>query len=181
VTPDRLLRDYFHAKDENRPHLLAAVFADDATLRVVNRSATIDFPAQTSGRDAIADVLVRRFNETYENIRSFYLDRPKPDQLDFSCDWLVGMTEKASRTVRVGCGRYDWRFRDVPPLRVVRLVITIEAMVILDPAREGVVMQSLARLAYPWTSASAVVDSLCLPGLEPLGTYLGRRAGTADR
>lgn len=48
MTPDRLLRDYFHAKDENRPHLLTAVFADDATLRIVNRSAAIESPATGS-------------------------------------------------------------------------------------------------------------------------------------
>lgn len=86
------------------------------------------------------------------------------------------MNDKASRAVRVGCGRYDWGFEDSPPLQVARLVITIDAMVVLAPAQEDAVMQWLARLDSPWTSASAVLDSLSMPGLEPVATYLGRRA-----
>ncbi|MEZ5739743.1 MAG: nuclear transport factor 2 family protein [Burkholderiaceae bacterium] len=49
-----LLRDYFHAKDENRPHLLAQVFTESARLTIANRSANIAFPAQITGREAIA-------------------------------------------------------------------------------------------------------------------------------
>ena len=55
---DRVLRAYFHAKDENRAHLLERVFTENALLEVRNRTSTIAFPNITSGREAIADVLV---------------------------------------------------------------------------------------------------------------------------
>ena len=60
-TPEQVLRGYFHAKDENRPHLLEDVFASNAELVIRNQSANIAFPAFTQGRSAIAEVLVRSF------------------------------------------------------------------------------------------------------------------------
>ena len=33
-----VLRDYFRAKDSNRPHILEYVFTDDAKLEIHNRS-----------------------------------------------------------------------------------------------------------------------------------------------
>ena len=43
-SPERLLRTYFHAKDENRPHLIAGVFSESATLEMVVKTTTISFP-----------------------------------------------------------------------------------------------------------------------------------------
>src|SRR5678816_4629492 len=96
-TPEAVLRGYFHAKDENRPHLLEDVFASGAEVVVRNQSANIAFPAVTRGRTAIAEVLVRSFALSYENIYSFYLDRPPAaDAQEFTCSWLVGLSERAS-------------------------------------------------------------------------------------
>ena len=75
-TPEAVLRGYFHAKDENRPHLLEDVFASNAELVIHNQSANIAFPAFTQGRSAIAEVLVRSFTLSNENVYSFYLSRP---------------------------------------------------------------------------------------------------------
>src|SRR5690349_19415806 len=86
-----VLRGYLHAKDENRPHLLQDVFAPDAEVEVRNRSTTIAFPAVTRGREAIAEVFVRQFGRTYENVYSFYLARPPVRAAHFSCGWLVAM------------------------------------------------------------------------------------------
>ena len=63
-----VLRKYFQAKDENRPHLLEEVFAPDAILQITNKTDTIAFPSVTNGCQAIADVLVRRFGQIYENV-----------------------------------------------------------------------------------------------------------------
>jgi hypothetical protein len=178
LQPERLLRDYFHAKDENRPELLAAVFAPEASLEIRNRSDRISFPAVTVGGDAIAEVLVRRFNRTFENIRSYYLSRPNAADPCFSCDWLVTMTERQSRSVRVGCGSYEWTFRRAPALRVMRLVIAIEAMLELAPALAGEVTRWRAALDYPWTSAADVTRSLPTAELEPIRHYLRRPPGS---
>jgi hypothetical protein len=74
----QILEGYFCAKDGNRPHLIARVFTPDARLEINNASASITFPAVTQGMEDIADVLVRQFGRTYENIYSFYLSVYQP-------------------------------------------------------------------------------------------------------
>src|SRR5438552_15096278 len=107
---------YIRAKDENRPYLMARAFAETATLEMVVKTDTVSFPSITNGVEAISDVLVRRFAQTYENVRTFcFTPCPRLDDVRFSCHWLVGMSEKESRMVRIGCGRYDWQFRAEGP------------------------------------------------------------------
>jgi hypothetical protein len=180
LSTERVLRDYFRAKDENRPHLLDRVFSSDAQVEICNRSDQISFPAITAGLEEIADVLVRRFNQKYENIYSFYLNRPGPDDETFSCDWLVGMTEKESRCVRVGCGTYAWTFQRSPARLAARLVITIEAMLLLDASRASNVFGCLTELEYPWTSAAKVLQVLPPAELDVVRDYLGREIGQAS-
>jgi len=170
-----VLRKYFQAKDENRPHLLDEVFAPDAILQITNKTDTIAFPSVTNGCQAIADVLVRRFGQIYENIYSFYMSRPSEFLTEFSCDWLVGMTEKENKDVRVGCGRYDWTFREEAPHLAKRLVITIEAMRVLPPNQLQPIIAWIQRLNYPWTSITDVIKSAPeIALLEPVIKYLGR-------
>jgi hypothetical protein len=133
ATPESVLRAYFHAKDENRPHRLDEVFTEDAVLHVHNASSAIAFPAVTQGREAIGAVLVSEFNRTYENIYSFYLGRPPATATAFSCAWLVGMTDKSTKAARVGCGTYEWQFAPAPGGLASRLVIRIDAMEVLPP------------------------------------------------
>ena len=174
-SPESVLRDYFHAKDENRPHLLAGVFSLDARLTVRNKAGNIAFPAATQGRAAIADVLVRRFNQTYENIYSFYMARPPAVAEAFSCDWLVGMSEKDSNSVRIGCGRYDWSFESGGRCVATTLVIAIEAMLVLEPQTAGVLLPWLLGLSYPWSCPEEVVMSAPrLDALAPVLDYLNR-------
>jgi hypothetical protein len=180
MTPEQLLRTYFRAKDENRPHLLVDVFSGDAQLDVIDRSGQTRFPAVTVGAEGIADVLVRRFNQSYENIYTFCLGKPLPAADVFSCDWLVGMTEKASRNVRVGCGRYEWTLRGRPGLLVTRLVITIEEMLTLAPACKSEVMAALHGLDYPWISAQRLTHALSLGALGPVRAYIGRELNRAN-
>lgn len=169
LSPEAVLRNYFHAKDENRPHLLDRVFTPDASLQVHNRSSNITFPAVTQGREAIADTLVRQFNKTYENIYSFYLARPSATAKSFSCAWLVGMTEKDTLNTRVGCGTYDWTFSSDSPRLASALTISIQAMVVLPPNMAGAVFQWLARMNYPWSSVAQACElAPSLPGLDPV-------------
>ncbi|MBK9115780.1 MAG: hypothetical protein IPM22_09075 [Betaproteobacteria bacterium] len=104
-SPRAAVEWYLRAKDENRPWKMERAFAPDAVLEVVAAEGTIAFPPVTRGRDGIADVLVRRFAMPYENVRTFCLAGAPPDDApELSCDWLVGMSEKETRRVRVGCG-----------------------------------------------------------------------------
>ena len=180
IPADRIVRGYFHAKDENRPHLLVDVFAEDARLEVINAASTIAFPPVAQGRDAIAEVLVRGFNRTYENVYTYCLARPPADAASFACDWLVGMTEKDGCRVRVGCGRYDWRFAATGRGLATGLRITIAAMQVLPPGDFDAVHAWLAALGYPWTAAEEAAARA--PGIEaiaPVLQYLVRTGSIA--
>ena len=175
---ERLLDGYFRAKDGNRPHLLERVFAPDAKLEVRNASSAISFPAVTTGREQIADVLVRQFGRVNENVYSFYLSRPEGAVRQFSCRWLVGMTDKESKAVRVGCGKYEWSLAYEPVPCASALVISIDVMQVLDASTQRQVFAWLEGLAYPWSSASAVVRTA--PELEQLAPVLSCLVGDVD-
>lgn len=180
LTPEAVLREYFHAKDENRPHLLDRVFTSDASLQINNSCSNITFPTVSQGRGAIADTLVTQFNKTYENIYSFYLARPPEVADSFSCAWLVGMTEKDTKNTRVGCGTYDWAFSAKPPRLASALVISIHAMVVLPSSTASVVFPWLERAGYPWTSAAQACELVPpLPELDPVVRHLERYAAGA--
>lgn len=153
-SPSECISAYIDAKDRNRPHLLARAFTPTATVEVIAKTPTISFPSAVTGLDAIADVFVRRFGLTYENVYTFCLSPPpRDDSHAFSCDWLVGMSEKEGGAVRVGSGRYDWFFARGGSRLVEKLVITIDVMQKLDPAWLRPVMDWLAALPYPWCAA----------------------------
>ena len=130
LTPEAVLRGYFHAKDENRPHLLEDVFASNAELIIHNQSANIDFPAFTQGRSAIAEVLVRSFALSNENVYSFYSAvRARRSRVHLSlAGWHVGAVlgphPSRLRHLRVVV-------RPQAPHMASRLVVTIEAMQVL--------------------------------------------------
>jgi hypothetical protein len=175
-TPETVLRGYFRAKDENRPHVLARVFDLDADLVVVSHASTIAFPARTVGREAIAEVLVRNFSQAYENVYSFYLQRPPLATEEFSCSWLVAMSEKQSKCARVGCGTYDWSFSKVAPHLATHLTITIHVMQVLPPTELFAVLAWVQELTYPWSSAQEVLrtapsNELLAPVRQHLSAY----------
>ena len=156
LLPESVLRNYFHAKDENRPWILDATFASDATLEVRNKTTTISFPSRTVGRRAIADVFVRDFGKTYENVYSFYLSRPRGQLKRFACPWLVAMTEKSTGVVRVGSGAYAWTFGDPSPNLATDLVISIASMQVLPAASMPIVFAWISGLKYPWSTVGEV-------------------------
>ncbi|MES2947524.1 MAG: hypothetical protein V4858_03185 [Pseudomonadota bacterium] len=161
---------YFHAKDGNRPHRMDHAFTADASLQMQVRQGAISFPPVSNGREAITDTLVRRFAVNYENVYTFCLSAPPAAQdLAFSCNWLVAMTEKDSRAVRVGCGRYDWCFDPASGLAHT-LDIRIEAMQSLPPDTVGDVMGWVSALPYPWCSSDQALR--CAPPLQDLSPVL---------
>jgi hypothetical protein len=177
-TADEVLRTYFRAKDENRPYLMRDAFSETATLETIVKTDAISFPPISRGLAPITDVLVRKFAQLYENVYSFYLDRP-PSHIplsSFSCDWLVGMSEKETGKIRVGCGRYDWQFQATGPGLANRLVITIEAMQVLSADRLEAVLLWLTGLPYPWCSAQTILRAApAIPDLDPILRYVSHQ------
>ncbi|MBL8705094.1 MAG: hypothetical protein JNM30_09635 [Rhodospirillales bacterium] len=172
------IQNYIRAKDENRPHLMARAFAPTAIVEMKVHASAISFPPSASGLDAISDMLVRQFGQTYENIYTFCLAPPPPKKCrNFSCDWLVGMSVKNDGTVRVGCGRYDWAFTLDGSGLVDKLVITIDVMATLDPPQLGLVLAWLTKLPYPWCTPAAVLKDV--PTHQALSSLVDRlRKGT---
>jgi len=163
---------YIFAKDRNRPHLLEAAFTDDVELRMIVQTDAVSFPPVSKGREAVVDTLVRHFNQTYENIYTFCLANPLNDGAkSFSCPWLVAMSDKQSRAIRVGCGRYDWAFDDIG--RVGGLVITIGVMEVLPAEALEPVMSWVSLLPYPWCPASKAAQAIpALAGLSNVALAL---------
>jgi len=148
---------YLRAKDGNRPHLMAQAFTRDATLSVRLHTDGIVFPPFTQGREAIGDLLARRFGQVNENVYTFCLTAPplsRPAAVD--CDWLVAMSNKDDGDVRVGCGRYDWRFAADSGLAE-RLRIDIDVMSVLPPSALDGVMAWVRALPYPWCPAATAL------------------------
>ena len=140
------------AKDGNRPHLLRGAFTESASLRMHVRTAGISFPPGADGRQAIAEMLVSRFNETWENIYTLCIGGPPaPGATSFTCGWLVAMSAKLDRQVRVGCGRYDWVF-DAATGLARSLVITIDAMETTCGDADDMIDWASV-LPYPWCDA----------------------------
>lgn len=175
------IETYIRAKDENRPFLMERVFAENATLQIVVKTEAISFPPISRGLESITDTLVRRFAQTYENVHTFCLAQPPRDSvIKFSCNWLVGMSEKDARSVRVGCGRYDWLFTTTVPRLVEQLTITVEALHSLNPTHLGSVMNWLSELPHPWCSAQrALRASPALDELQLLRQFIDRATSTA--
>jgi hypothetical protein len=182
ILPEHLLHTYIRAKDGNRPHLMALAFSASATLEMQVKTGAVTFPPFTQGVDAITDVLVRRFGQKFENVYTFYLDRPSAYVETFACDWLVGMSEKATGDVYIGCGRYGWTFAKEPELRVTHLLIRIESMQVLPPAELDAVTGWLTKLPYPWCPAGEVASTAPAdPRLTPVLEYLTRLQSLPER
>lgn len=171
--PAAAISAYILAKDGNRPHLLPEAFTEDAVLTMDVRTDAIQFPPATVGRDAIADVLVRRFNQAYENIYTFCLGTPPLAPVPrFEGGWLVVMSEKATGRLRAGCGRYAWTF-DAETGLVSALVITIHGMLVLPPELVPVTTGWARTLPYPWCPLDLADATMpALPDLQPLRELL---------
>lgn len=177
MQPQTVLQNYFRAKDGNQPLLMREVFSEDALLTFDVKTPVVSFPDVVRGRDSIADVLISRFGETYDQVRSFYLGRPAAGVVEFSCDWLVGMRHRGDREVRVGCGRYEWKFQADEPGLAIELRITIESMQRLPPGELPAIQAWFGRLDYPWSSAhAAAAKAPASPELVPVLRYLARAA-----
>jgi hypothetical protein len=160
LTPPEAIQTYLRAKDENRPHLMKLVFADTAKLEMIVETDAISFPPLTNGVDGITRV-VRDFGQVYENIYTFCLTNPPAGNAGiFACRWMVGMSERATGAIRIGCGHYDWSFQIGEPYLVEKLRITINTMQVLPSECLHPVMEWLSALPYPWCRPSEAVRGM---------------------
>jgi hypothetical protein len=173
-SPEFVVATCLLAQDGNRPFLMRRVFARNAEVEVHLRTDAAPFPSDVSGLAAIEDALCRRFAADFENVYTFALARPAANnRRHFPCHWLMGMTERVSGKVHVGCGRHDWRFATDPDCLVERLVIGVEVMQDLPAGDLPAVVGWLAGLPYPWsTPGGAIAGMPALAALGPVTDYL---------
>lgn len=155
-TKSEAIRRYVQAKDSNRPFLLDDSFAENATVQMHVQTESIAFPPSLLGREAIADTLVRQFNQQYENIYTLCIGaETEIVAQDFSCKWMVVMSEKLTRDLRIGCGRYDWKF-DRRNSKIQSLTITIDLMETATVSSLVPVLEWVSGLSYPWCELSVI-------------------------
>jgi len=157
----RQISQYIRAKDDNKPHLMPTVFADNAQLRMQVNSENISFPAETSGLSEITQTLIRGFNQSYENIYTICLrDSLEQRARAIDCRWIVAMTESSTGLTRVGFGDYLWLFADNDSNLVNHLTITIQDMQLFDEQYQSAIMSCFSRLSYPWGATSEVLAAV---------------------
>ena len=87
------------------------------------------------------------------------------------------MSDKASGSVRVGCGQYDWSFQTNQPYLADRLAITIKEMEVLPSDCLQPVIGWLADLPYPWCPASEAIKGMPdMAALQVVRKYIEREA-----
>mgnify|MGYP001604382183 FL=1 len=155
---ETLMHNYVRGKDGNRPLYMDRVFAPNSTVSIRLNTDAIAFPAELRGLDMIKKVLVREFSRKYENIFTFYLDRPSGLLQRFSCGWLVAMTEIATGRIRIGCGRFDWAFH-ADALHASELQITIDLMLTVAAGKHDILFTWLLDQSYPWADVKHILDS----------------------
>ena len=164
-----LINHYINAKDNNKPYLMQCAFLESAVLEMNVNTQAIHFPPETEGRKNITQLLVRDFNQQYENVFTFCIEDSiviKDNIL--SCQWLVGMTDKQSGEIKVGCGLYDWAFKE----KVERFTITLDYMDILSSQHTLAVFNWLCSLSYPWVSKNTVLTTTpAIKMLDPVKAY----------
>ncbi|WP_028223653.1 nuclear transport factor 2 family protein [Paraburkholderia oxyphila] len=153
-TVQTLLEGYLHAKDQNRPELIADCFAGDAALTFSIATDEIDFPRSVSGAAAIAKTLVADFGERFDRCRTYYVCGEPEVDADGVCvmPWLVVMREKETEALRLGKGAYRWRIGRLAGGvdRIVALHIHIERMDTIGDTGSVKLSALQESLDYPW-------------------------------
>jgi len=68
------------------------------------------------------------------------------------------MSVKETKSIRVGCGHYDWQFGASELVQ--HLTITIKTMLILSSDHHRHVMNWLSHLPYPWCPEEAAAKGM---------------------
>ena len=158
-----MLERYVAAKDGNRPHLMAEIYAPDAVLTYSIATDSISFPARTVGVDAITRTLVVDFGQRFTRCQTYYIvDVPPAGDASIPfVPWLVLMREEARSSTRVGRGFYAWTFAraNAGQLRVTAMHIHIERMDLIDDPDSQPLANLQAPLPYPWLPPAALGDA----------------------
>ena len=158
-----LLERYVAAKDGNRPHLMAEIYAPEAVLTYSIATDSISFPARTVGLEAISRTLVVEFGQRFTQCRTYYIvdHPPSSDASSPFIPWLVLMREEAQSCTRVGRGFYAWTFERVGAgrLHVTAMHIHIDRMDLIDDPESRLLASVQAPLPYPWLSPAALHDA----------------------
>jgi len=158
-----VLEKYVAGKDQNRFEILEEIYKSDARVTFEINSNSISFPLEIHGNREIAQVLSAEFNKKYDNVKTYYLSKkfPRIDNLIISKQrWLVLMREKASNSIRVGTGFYDWKFeiKSNINLKIKHHHICIGVMLNLPDLPLSFLSDLRMHLSYPWVEEDIVIE-----------------------
>jgi hypothetical protein len=152
-----LIDAYIHAKDSNRSHIMKDIFSTDAVLTMKVMTNNISFPEKIFGVSEIADTLATQFSTKFENVYTFCIGEPPSKLVDaFECRWFVCMTDKETRSTRIGHGTYEWAL-DTYARKVKALLIRIEQMEIVSEEWREPILRCAQKLPYPWCPALSIL------------------------
>ena len=172
-----ILEKYIAGKDLDQAEILEHIYLENAEVLFEIKSETISFPDKIRGNKEIARILSADFNNKFDRVKTYYLSHHFDDIANLVINnqsWLVVMREKASNTVRVGAGYYDWAFEKLSNLELKIKKHKIFIGVMLEwkvPLETFYDLQNT--LEYPWIEKERVLHVLAdFKGLEKLTNYL---------
>lgn len=149
---EKAINSYLRAKDSNKPHLMRRFFDNSASLSMEVKTDKIAFPSTTNGLCSITNVLVKDFNQKYDNVYTFCItDSVINDGEETLCKWAVVMTDRENKSIRIGFGAYKWLFNND---LVSQLTIIIENMIVLEKDYRKEVFSWVDKQAYPWCDSN---------------------------
>lgn len=172
---EKILELYIHGKDDDKYQILEDIYSDAAVVEFEIHSKDISFPKNIRGNKEIARVLSKDFNEKYSNVKTYYLAKPKENQLLLhKQNWLVVMKEKCSGLTRVGTGYYNWKLiSNDKKLKISRHKIYIHSMIELQDDNSIELKRIQSSLKYPWVQQQTVVKTLSIkPGFDKVVEFL---------
>ena len=158
-----ILGKYIIGKDKNQFQLLEKIYSENAKVTFEIKPNSITFPSVLHGNKEIAQVLSKEFNEKFSTVKTYYLSENIPDSENTRIDrqnWLVLMSEKASDTLYIGTGYYNWAFEynKGEILQIKHHHIFIAAMIKLTSFPLQFIIDLQNSIPYPWASQDNVKE-----------------------
>ena len=160
-----LIEKYMTAVQSNQTDLIKEVFIHDASLEIKAHTTYVSFPKLTKNAEEVAKVLVKDFGEKYENISTFcFIDTLSNEKDSITCNILICMQEKESKSILLSYGLYVWEFSEGSATKVSKLNIEIEKLLVLNPSQEKIISTWISNLPQYWVERKEVLKSM--PSLQ---------------
>ena len=162
-----LIEKYMNTVQSNQTDFINEIFTNDASLEIKAHTTYVSFPELTRNTEEINKVLVSDFNDNYENISIFcFIDTLTNEKDSITCNILICMQEKESKSILLSYGLYVWEFSKDSETKVSKLNIEIEKLLVLNPSQEKIIFTWISRLPQYWVERKEILKEM--PSLQHL-------------